>query len=114
MNAKRFAGAFVLALLLAACGKEQTAASETQGAAGGNPTSNAVSEVYSGSGTIQSISGDKVAIAHGPIKGIGWPAMTMTFTAHSGVAEGVKAGSKVDFSFRQDGGSFVLTSLRPR
>lgn len=114
MNAKRFAGAVVLALLLAACGKEQTAASETQDVARGSPTSNAVSEVYSGSGTIQSISGDKVAIAHGPIKGIGWPAMTMTFTASSGVAKGVKAGSKVDFSFRQDGGSFVLTLLQPR
>ena len=114
MNGTRYAGALALALLLAACGKEQTAASETQDAARGSPTSNAVGEVYSGTGTIQSISVDKVAIAHGPIEGIGWPAMTMTFTAPSGVAEGVKAGRKVDFSFRQDGGAFVLTSLQPR
>ena len=114
MNATRYAGALALALLLAACGKEQTAAPETQDVGKGSPTSNAVGEVYSGSGTIQSISGDKVTIAHGPIEGIGWPAMTMTFTAPPSMAEGVKAGSQVDFSFRQDGSAYVLTSLRPR
>ena len=113
MNATRYAGALALAFLLATCGKEQTAASETQDAANGSPSSNAVAEVYSGTGTIQSISGDNVTIAHGPIAGIGWPAMTMTFTASPGMAEGVKVGSQVDFSFRQDSGSFVLTSLRP-
>ena len=102
-----------LALLLVACGEKQNATPETQDAATGSPTSNAVAEVYSGSGTVQSISGNKVTIAHGPIAGIGWPAMTMTFTAPPKMAEGVKAGSQVDFSFRQDSGSFVLTSLRP-
>ena len=114
MNATRYAGALALALLLAACGKEQTTAPETQDAAEGRPTSNAVAEIYSGTGTIQLISGDKVATAHGPIEGIGWPAMTMTFTAPPGTAEAVKAGSRVDFSFQQDGSAFVLTSLRPR
>ena len=114
MNATRFAGAVALALLLAACGKEQTTAPETRDATSGSPASKAVAEIYSGSGAVQSVSGDKVTIAHGPIAGIGWPAMTMTFTAPSGVAKGVKAGSKVDFSFRQDGGSFVLTLLQPR
>ena len=114
MNITRYAGALALALLLVACDKEQAAAPEAQGAARGGPASNSVAEVYSGTGTIQSISGDKVTIAHGPIEGIGWPAMTMTFTAPPGMAEGVKAGSQVDFSFRQVGGAFVLTSLRPR
>lgn len=114
MNATRHAGALALALLLAACGKEQTAAPEKQEAVGGNTASNAAVDVYSGTGTVQSISGDKVTIDHGPIAGIGWPAMAMTFTAPPGIAEGVKAGSQVDFSFRQQGGGYVLTSLRPR
>jgi hypothetical protein len=30
------------------------------------------------------------------------------------MAEGVKAGSQVAFSFRQDGSAFVLASLRSR
>jgi len=102
-----------LALLLVACDKEQAAAPEAQDAARGGPATKSVAEVYSGAGTIQSISGDKVAIAHGPIEGIGWPAMTMTFTAPPGMADGVQPGTQVDFSFRQDGTSFVLTSLKP-
>ena len=114
MNVKRFAGAFVLALLLAACGKEQAAAPEAQDASKVSLAPNAVAEVYSGTGKIQSISGDKVAIAHGPINGIGWPAMTMTFNAPSGMARGVQPGAQVDFSFRQEGGSFVLTWLHQR
>ena len=72
------------------------------------------SQVYSGTGTVQSITGDQVAIAHGPISGIGWPAMTMTFTARSGMANGVKAGDKVDFSFRKNGSAYVLTSVKPK
>ena len=112
MNVIRSAGALVLALLIAACGEKQNATNDAANIAGG-PTPNAVAEVYSGTGTIQSVAGNKVTIAHGPIEGIGWPAMTMTFTAPPGMV-GVKTGTSVDFSFRQDGGAYVLTSIRPR
>ena len=80
-------------------------ASENSGA------SQQAAQIYSGSGTLRSISGDQVAIAHGPIAGIGWPAMTMTFTAPPGMTNGVKAGAKVAFSFRANGSTYVLTSL---
>jgi Cu/Ag efflux protein CusF len=40
--------------------------------------------------------------------------MTMTFTAPAGLAEGIEAGSQVDFSFHQDGGTYVLSSLDKR
>ena len=113
MNVIRFAGAVALALALAACGEGRKAEPANDTAVAGSQA-NEAAQVYSGAGAVQLVSGDKVTIAHGPIDGIGWPAMTMTFTAPSGVAQGVKAGSKVDFSFRQDGGSFVLTSLRLR
>lgn len=102
-----------LALILAACGERQSASPEGANATG-SPTASAATEVYSGSGTVQSIAADKVTIAHGPIEGIGWPAMTMSFTAPPGMTEGVKPGAQVEFSFRQDGGTYVLTSLRPR
>jgi len=71
-------------------------------------------QVYSGVGTIQSIAGDQVAIAHGPIEGIGWPAMTMAFTAPPDLTESAQVGSQVDFSFHKDGSTYVLTSLRKR
>ena len=79
---------------------------------GDSGASQQAAQVYSGSGTVKSISGNQVAIAHGPITGIGWPAMTMTFTAPPGMTNGVKVGSKVDFSFRQNGSAYVLTSLK--
>ena len=113
MNAIRSAGALTLALLLAACGEKANTSPEA-GNPPGKQTANAAAEVYSGSGTVQSISADKVAIAHGPIEGIGWPAMTMSFIAPPSMTEGVKAGAQVDFSFQQDGGAYVLTSLQPR
>jgi Cu(I)/Ag(I) efflux system protein CusF len=97
--------------VMSACGKSEPAANEGVPAVQNQATQG---QVYSGTGTIQSIAGDQIAIAHGPIEGIGWPAMTMTFTAPAGVAEAVAAGNQVDFSFRQDGGTYVLSSLRKR
>ena len=113
MNAIRFGGALALSLLIAACGEKQNAPQNREAAADSSqPT--AAAQVYSGTGTIQSITGDQMAIAHGPIAGIGWPAMTMTFTAPPDIAGSVKVGDKVDFSFRQDGSAYVLTSVKPR
>lgn len=71
-------------------------------------------QVYSGTGIVQSITGDQVTIAHGPIKAIGWPAMTMAYTAPRGTATGAKVGAQVDFSFRKSGSAYVLTSVKPR
>lgn len=96
------------ALALAACGQQQK--SDTQGQA---PAAEA-SQNYSGSGSITGIAGDQVSIKHGPIAGIGWPAMTMTFTAPADVAQGASVGDQVDFSFRKNGSAYQLTSLRKR
>lgn len=100
-----------LALALSACGQ---ADQPTSNAAVQNGDNANASEVHSGTGKVTVIDGNRVTIAHGPIKGIGWPAMTMTFTAPNGLAEGVTVGSEVAFSFRQDGSAFVLTVLQPR
>ena len=109
----RPAGALALGLLLAACGEKQNAAPENPAAATGSPESTAPSKVYSGTGTVKSITGDHVAIAHGPIEGIGWPAMTMTFTVAPDIATALQVGAKIDFSFRQEGSAYVLTSVKP-
>ncbi|HEY1143042.1 MAG TPA: copper-binding protein [Sphingomicrobium sp.] len=110
----RPAGALTLALVLAACGEKQEAAPERRTAPSGAPPAGATSPVYSGTGTVTSIAGEQVAIAHGPIAGIGWPAMTMTFTVPPAGAGGMKVGEKVDFSFRKEGSAYVLTSAKPQ
>ena len=114
MRMIRLAGVLTLALVVAACGEKQNAAPENRTAAAGVPETAAANQVYSGTGTVKSISGDQVAIAHGPIAGIGWPAMTMTFTAPADIAQTVKAGAQVDFSFRKSGSAHGLTSVKAR
>jgi Cu(I)/Ag(I) efflux system protein CusF len=101
-----FLAAAGAALALAACGQQQK--SETQGQA---PALEAF-QTYSGTGAITAVAGDQVSIKHGPIAGIGWPAMTMTFTAPADVAQGASVGEQVDFSFRKNGSAYQLTSLR--
>jgi Cu/Ag efflux protein CusF len=112
MNKKAiFAVATVLAAV-SACSKSGPSTNETQTPA---PTpADQEGQVYSGTGTISAIAGDQVSIAHGPISGIGWPAMTMTFTAPSEVAAGVRVGDQVDFGFRKNGSSYLLTALQKR
>lgn len=94
--------AAVAALGLVACGQKS-----------GNSNSQASQgQTYSGTGKVVSIAGDQVSIAHGPIAGIGWPAMTMTFTAPADLANAAKVGDEVSFSFRKDGSAYRLTSLQ--
>lgn len=91
------------AFALAACGNP--------GSNDAQPSQQAQAGVYSGAGTIKTINANQVTIAHGPIAGIGWPAMTMTFEAEGNTASGFKAGDKVDFSFRKAGQAYPLTAL---
>lgn len=108
-------GAIALPLLLAACGEPQNAATENRQGADARPAAPQASEVYSATGELKAVSGAQVTISHGPVEGIGWPAMTMTFRAGSPeMVRGVSAGDRVSFAFRQDGGTYVLTSLQKR
>lgn len=113
----------VLALLattaLAACGGgENSADSNTpaensaQSQTGGDASSQAAGETYSGEGDITAISSDKVTISHGPIEGIGWPAMTMPFSVSSAeLLQGLNVGDPVRFQFQKAGSDYVVTSI---
>lgn len=94
------------ALALSACGQQPKSGHKASTATG------QATQIYSGQGKVTAVAGDQVTISHGPIQGIGWPAMTMTFTAPAGMSDGIKAGDGVSFAFRQQGGAYVLTSLQ--
>jgi Cu/Ag efflux protein CusF len=98
------------ALALSGCGQAQKTETEATGVDDNGAVH--ADQSYSGAGKISAIAGDQLSIAHGPIAGIGWPAMTMTFTAPSGIAAGMRVGDQVDFSFRKNGSAYLLTSLR--
>ncbi|HEV2121580.1 MAG TPA: copper-binding protein [Chloroflexota bacterium] len=100
-------------LAVAACGKNETSVEEraTQEPAA-SETATAQGQSYTGKGDVTEVSGDQVTISHGPIEGIGWPAMTMPFRAGSSdMLKDVNPGDPVSFSFQQSGNEYVLTSL---
>lgn len=111
MNCKILA-AVTAALALAACGQQQKA--ETNANAPGATQLAEPSRVYNGTGKVSVVAGDQVSIAHGPIQSIGWPAMTMTFAAPPDIAARANVGSDVDFAFRKQGSTYVLTTLQKR
>ena len=105
-------GAVALSLLLAACGEGRNAVLENRQES--NPVSQA-GATYSAAGKVTAIAGDQVTIAHGPVESIGWLAMTMTFRAETPeMIQNASAGDQVSFAFRQDGSTYVLTSLQKR
>lgn len=108
------AGVLAALVILAACGAEDATKSgtgENATTAGVAPTANAV-ESHSGLGTVKSISGSDVMIAHEEIKSVGWPAMEMTFTAADpALVNGIKAGDRVSFAFSKGDGATTLTTI---
>ena len=56
---------------------------------------------------------NKVTIKHGPVQSIGWPAMTMTFAVKDkAMLDKLAQGRKVDFQFKEEGGHYLITSVR--
>ncbi len=123
--------ALVAPLALAACGSNdnaaQTAATPTaaatmpmDGAAmpmakGAMPMAQAggMARMAEGQGTVAAVD-DKagtIAIEHGPIAAVNWPAMTMVFQADPAQRKQVAAGDKVAFTFRLTDGGAQITSI---
>ncbi|MBA2770636.1 MAG: copper-binding protein [Pseudomonadota bacterium] len=113
MKISQLASAVPLALLLAACGDNQAAAPEQRETSAGTAAPTGAADIYSATGDVTKVSGDQVTISHGPVEGIGWPAMTMAFQAPSPqLLQGLNVGDPVDFQFRQAGEQYLLTSIK--
>ena len=70
-----------------------------------------------GTGTVNSVdaAAHKVNVSHGPISGIGWPAMTMDFAVAPAVdLSAVKPGTRIRFDMEQgQDGMYVIRSITP-
>jgi Cu/Ag efflux protein CusF len=64
-----------------------------------------------GTGTVTAVGADSVTIDHAPIPEANWPAMTMAFKAPPGLAQSVKAGDKVAFDVKLQGGAGEITAI---
>lgn len=108
MNMLLNMGLATLAVSVTACGAAEN--SKENGAATA-PSEN-IAQMHSATGTVDSVSGQQVTIAHGTIKSLEWPAMTMPFTAKDAASiHGIKADDRVAFTFSKSGTESVLTSI---
>lgn len=103
--------ALALSLVVAACGGSGSSPHNNQAGAG-SPAAPAANSTYSAAGSVTVIAGDRVTISHGPVEGLGWPAMTMTFRAGDpAMLTGISVGDRVTFQFRQNGNDYPLTAI---
>ena len=82
---------------------------------GMEPDKKGQDKVHKGAGSVTTVdqSGGKVTIAHGPIKDLNWPAMTMTFgVKDKALLDKVQPGAKVEFSFVQSGKDYLITEIK--
>ncbi len=108
MNTLLKIGLATLAVSVTACGAAET---DKENAAAIAPVAS-VDQTHSGTGTVESVSGQQVTISHGPIKSLEWPAMTMPFTAKDAASvQGIKVGDRVAFTLTKSGNESVLTSI---
>ena len=71
--------------------------------------------IHKGTAVVKSVDAQKgtVTLAHGPIKSLEWPAMTMGFVAKDKkMLEAIKPGAKVEFEFVQEGSKNMITSIK--
>lgn len=122
------AAVLALATGLAACSQKQTTEAEKTAAAapeatapaapasGSNMAGMAMSgdaKMAKGTGTVTAVdaAAGTVTIEHAPIPEANWPAMNMAFKAAPEVAKQVKAGDKVAFDLKLQGGGGEVTAI---
>ena len=72
-------------------------------------------QVHKGTGTVQKVDPAKgtVTLAHGPIKSLNWPSMTMTYgVKDKALLDKAQSGAKVEFSFVQSGKDYMITEMK--
>ena len=123
--------ALALATGLAACSQKQTTEAENTATAAPEAAAPAVpaaaasgsdmagmamsgdAKMAKGTGTVTAIdaTAGTVTIDHAPIPEANWPAMNMAFKASPEIARQVKAGDKVAFDLKLQGGSGEVTAI---
>ena len=103
-------GLSAMTLGVAACGSAENSG-RTENQSTSQPESQG-DETHSATGKVDSLAGTEVTISHEAIQSLGWPAMTMTFTAKdAALLNGIKPGDRVSFAFTKSGSTSTLTSI---
>jgi Cu(I)/Ag(I) efflux system membrane fusion protein len=71
--------------------------------------------LHEATGKVESITDREIVLSHGPVKSLGWPAMTMPFKlTHPDMARPLKPGDTVHFQFRRAEDGFAIERLEKR
>ncbi|NKI70035.1 hypothetical protein GN109_11435 [Collimonas pratensis] len=79
-----------------------------------NSVSSAKTAVHQATGVVRAVDTAKgtVTLAHGPVKSLNWPAMTMTFVVKDKMLFGkLAADKKVTIDFSKLGADYVVTAV---
>ncbi|MBC7958043.1 MAG: efflux RND transporter periplasmic adaptor subunit [Cytophagales bacterium] len=90
-----------------------SAATPASPAAATAPTAPTAVE-YQTQGVVDEITATSITLTHQPVPELKWPAMTMPFKlADKTLAQGLKKGQAVQFSFAPQGDDYVMTRVAP-
>ena len=68
---------------------------------------------YPATGVVVELDQDSITLDHAPVPALKWQAMTMPFQwAKPGLAQDLKPGDRVEFSFRQQGDEHIVTRIQ--
>ena len=81
----------------------------------GRTTDEATGTSASATGTVESVDAEagKIVIAHSAVDALGWPAMTMGFSATPEQIQAVQPGQRVNFEFLSQGSKHTVTGITP-
>jgi len=106
----------VLALLLPAFAAfAQQKMDDMKGADMGKKPAAGAPMAHMATGTVKKVDAKAglVTFAHGPVKSMNWPAMTMGFVVKDKMLlDKLAVGKKVDFEFVQEAKGYVVTSVK--
>lgn len=111
------ASSLALVASLAACNKQAEAPKPAENSTASGTMANMpmATEMKHGmaAGTVTAIDAAKgtITLDHGAMSVLGWPAMTMGFTAKPEQLSGIKVGDKVDFEIDWDGKVGSITKI---
>ena len=114
--------AAVMGLGLAACNAPEEAPPATEATAPDAADmatmpmpSDAAAQTGTGEGVVTAVDAGAgtITVEHGPIPAVGWPEMTMRFTASPAVLVDARPGQRVEFDVSVRDGVNEITAIRP-
>ena len=104
-----------LPLALLTAGFAYAQADEMKGMDMGHQNKEGKDTPHRADGTVKAIDTvkSKLTLAHGPVKSLNWPAMTMAFSVKDkSLLDKVKVGQTVHVEFVKQGSDYIVTSVR--